>query len=88
MGTVRSIWSFSVSMGSRSSSLRSMSSRIFARHSSDCRRAVTFGCGMVEETSLSMFSRMMLRIWDVLRSWPFFFLSFGVSGVISRTSPR
>ena len=88
MGTVRSIMSFRVSMGSRSNSLRSMSSRIFARHSSLCRRAVTLGWGMTADPSLSMFSAMILRMWDALRIVPFRFMSRGVSGAISRTSPR
>ena len=67
MGTVRSIMSFSCSKGCLSSSLRSISSMILARHSSCFRRGVTLGWGMLLSVCASISSAQMLRTWGVSR---------------------
>ena len=85
MGTVRSAKSFSASNGSRSSSLRRKCSITSAKCSSFLRRGVTFGCGMLLDTWLSMFSNVMLRTWLVFFSVPSRCVSPGTSGCIVRS---
>ena len=53
---------------------------MLASRSSFFRRGVTFGCGMVEETWLSMFSKIILRTWLVFFGCPLRFVSPSTSG--------